>query len=88
MDDRELMQKINVEKESHKFTSIEKEYMQRIHQQNLNRVQNLNKIRRRNRFLGAALSACVVSIYSYTLWAIKQENFLDDFNEPEKVIDV
>ncbi|OXU22931.1 hypothetical protein TSAR_006658 [Trichomalopsis sarcophagae] len=85
MDDGERMPKINVEKESHKLTNIQKEYMQRIHHQNLTRVQKWNQIRRRNRFLGATLSVFVVSIYSYTMWAIKQESFLDDFNEPEKL---
>lgn len=85
MDDGDRMAKINLDKD--KLTNIEKEYMQRVHQKNLDRVQKFTKTRNKNRFLGLGLGVGVVSIYSYTLWAIKQEKFLDDFEEPEKLSD-
>lgn len=85
MANEDHMPKIDVERDGYRLTSLQKEYMQRIHEQNKDRVQKWSKIRRNNRFLGVSLSIGVISIYSYTMWAIKQESFLDDFNEPEKV---
>ncbi|XP_023247231.1 cytochrome c oxidase assembly factor 3, mitochondrial [Copidosoma floridanum] len=66
---------------------IEKEYIQRVQQQNWDRVKKWSRIRYKNRYLGTALGVGVFSIYLYSMWAIKQESFLDDFNEPEKVIE-
>ena len=85
MDDGERMPKVNIEKESDKLTLVEKEYMNRVYKQNLDRVNRWMRIRRKNRILGTALSFGVISIYSYTMWAIQQESFLDDLNEPDKI---
>lgn len=35
-------------------------------------------------FLGALLGLGVFSIYGYSMFAVKQEKFLDDFDEPLK----
>lgn len=35
-------------------------------------------------FLGLALGFSVLSIYGYSMYAVKQEKFLDDFEEPAK----
>lgn len=85
MDDGDRMPKVSLDKEGQKLTNIEKEYMQRLQRQNIERIQKLNLTRRKNRIVGTVLGLGVISIYSYTIWAIKQESFLDDFNEPEKV---
>lgn len=61
-------------------------YMKLIEQENLKRVKKLELIRKRNWITGWSLGLCVLSIYGYTILTIKQERFLDDFNEPEKVI--
>lgn len=87
MDNGSCMPKVNLETDNHKLTNIEKEYMKRVQEQNLARIQRWTKIRRKNRYVGFGLAVGVISIYSYTVWAIKQEKFLDDFNQPEKVID-
>lgn len=63
----------------------ELDYMKIIEQKNLERVQKLKQINRRNRFTGLAIGAGVFSIYLYSIFAVKQETFLDDFNEPAKV---
>lgn len=58
-------------------------YMKFIEQKNLERVQNLKIIRRKNWITGSIIGAGVIGIYFYSMFAIKQESFLDDFNEPE-----
>lgn len=63
----------------------ELDYMKLIEQKNLERVQKLQQINRRNRITGLAIGAGVLSIYAYSILAVKQETFLDDFDEPAKV---
>lgn len=83
MDNGENISKMNFK--GHKLSNFEREYIQRVQQQNLERVKRWTKIRYRNRYVGGFLGFSVISIYFYSMWAIKQENFLDDFNEPETV---
>ena len=79
----DFMNKLNLEKD--KLTTVEKEYMKRIADQNLDRVKRFEAIRRKNRWTGLGLGIGVISIYLYSMMSIKQENFLDDFEEPEKI---
>ncbi|KAG7296294.1 hypothetical protein JYU34_021424 [Plutella xylostella] len=65
----------------------ELDYMKIIEQMNAERVKKLQSLTRRNRITGAAIGAGVVSIYLYSIFAVKQETFLDDFNEPVKVVE-
>lgn len=71
--------------EARKLKQVELDFMKLIENKNLLRVQKLQKLRRRNNLLGGAVGISVVSIYLYSMFAIKQEKFLDDFNEPQKV---
>lgn len=64
----------------------ELDYMKIIEQKNLERVKKLELIRKRNRLTGAAIGVSVFSIYLYSMYAVKQETFLDDFNEPAKIL--
>lgn len=61
------------------------EYMKIVEKQNLERVQKLKKLRRTNIITGLAIGAAVLGIYGYTMFSVKQESFLDDFEEPAKV---
>lgn len=72
--------------EGAKPTAAQLSFMKLVEQENLKRVKKLEKIRRSNWITGWTLGFCVLSIYGYTILTIKQERFLDDFNEPEKVI--
>ena len=63
----------------------ELEFMKIIEQKNRERVDKLQAIAKKNRILGATIGAGVVGIYLYSIFAVKQETFLDDFNEPAKV---
>ncbi|XP_018909611.2 cytochrome c oxidase assembly factor 3, mitochondrial [Bemisia tabaci] len=62
-------------------------YMQLLEQQNVERARRIALTRYKNRILGAVLASTVLSIYGYTMFATKQETFLDDFEEPLLVID-
>lgn len=72
--------------EGPKLTAAQLAFMKLTEQENLKRVQKLELIRKRNWITGWTLGACVLSIYGYTILTVKQERFLDDFKEPEKVI--
>lgn len=61
------------------------DYMRIIEQKNRERVKKLELTARRNRMVGLSIGAGVFGIYLYSIFAVKQETFLDDFNEPPKV---
>ncbi|KAK5642312.1 hypothetical protein RI129_008479 [Pyrocoelia pectoralis] len=61
--------------------------MKIIELQNLERVKKLQRLRRNNIISGCLLGAGVISIYAYTILSVKQERFLDDFDEPAKIIE-
>lgn len=62
-----------------------KDYMKLIEKQNLERVQKLRKTRRNNLITAGILGAAVTGIYFYSMLSVKQETFLDDFEEPKKI---
>lgn len=80
------MPKVDLKKDSAKIKNIHFSLMNEIEKQNSERVKRLVKLRRSNRILGCLLGGAVFSIYFYTIYSVKQERFLDDFDEPEKVI--
>lgn len=68
-----------------KLKQSEIDFMKLIEKQNLDRVTKLKKIRRNNLITAFGIGTTVMSIYFYSMFAVKQEKFLDDFNEPETV---
>lgn len=85
MSDGDRMPKIDL-KSSPKLSRTEIDFMKIIEKQNLERVAKLKRMRRNNVLTGCFLGAGVLSIYIYSMWAVQQERFLDDFNEPEKTV--
>lgn len=77
------MPKIDV----NKLKQTDLDFMKYIELQNLERVQKLKRVRRNNIITGCLLGAGVLSIYAYTMFAVRQESFLDDFDEPVKTIE-
>lgn len=82
MSDSDRMPKVDLK--SGKLSQTELDFMRIIEKQNLERVQKLKRLRRNNVLTGSLLGVGVLSIYLYSMWAVQQERFLDDFNEPEK----
>lgn len=77
----ERMQKIQ---DLRKLKRTEVDFIKEIERQNLTRVAKLKQVRRRNIITGSLLGVGVIAIYAYSMYAVKQETFLDDFEEPRK----
>lgn len=82
MSEGDRMPKIDLSK----LKQTELDFIKQIEKQNFERVQKLKKLRRTNVITGSLIGAGVLSIYFYSMWAVKQESFLDDFDEPAKII--
>lgn len=80
------MPKVNLKDSGRKLSQTELDFMKIIEKQNFQRVQKLQRMRRTNIITGCLLGGGVLSIYLYSMFAVQQERFLDDFNEPEKTI--
>lgn len=80
----DFLQKVNI-KADKKLTPTDLINIQRIEEVNKKRVSRLLLVRKRNIFTAFSLAAFVGGVYYYTIRTMKQEEFLDDFNEPEKV---
>jgi len=68
---------------------IDKRLLQQIkfvERQNLLRATRLNRMRKNARYMGFVLGGIVLSIYGYSIYSIKQETFLNDFEEPKVVL--
>lgn len=81
------MPKVNLSRDAPKITVSDLHYMRQVEIANLERVNRLKKVRSNNRLMGSCLTAFALAIYGYTIYAVKQEKFLDDFDEPEKLSD-
>jgi len=83
----EAMQKVDITKDTTKLKSTDIIYMKRIEEQNLQRAKTVQKYRKANNRTAIALGLGVIGIYAYTIYSVKQEKFLDDFEVPEKTIE-
>lgn len=68
-----------------KLDKTQIEFMRLIEKQNLERVEKLKKLRKNNLITASLLGAGVIGIYAYSMLSVKQEKFLDDFEEPKKI---
>lgn len=84
---QEVMPKLDVEKDKHKLRPTDLIYMKRVQEQCFQRAQRVKIWRKKNNITATCLFAVVVGVYTYTIYAVKQEKFLDDLNEPEKIIE-
>lgn len=84
--DGDRMPKVDLSKDSIKLSTSDLHWIKRVEQENIDRVKKLKVIRNRNLIVGGLLGATVLSIYSYTLKAIKQEQYFDDFDLPETTV--
>lgn len=82
MSGSERMPKIDL----NKLKQTDIDFMKYVEQQNLERVRKLQALRRNNIIVGSLLGTAVLGIYAYSIFSVKQENFLDDFDVPETVV--
>lgn len=82
MGDNEQMPKVDLVKDKANISRTTIDYMKIVEKENLRRVRELQKLRQRNVRTGLMLGAGVLGIYLYTIFAVRQEKFLDDFDEP------
>jgi ABC-type anion transport system duplicated permease subunit len=81
--DSDRLKEINLEKDLPKFSKIEQYYFQKIDAQNQKRLEEQRKKKKIGRITGLTLGAIVLGIYFYSMFAVKQETFLDDFELQE-----
>ncbi|XP_072397760.1 cytochrome c oxidase assembly factor 3, mitochondrial [Diabrotica undecimpunctata] len=67
-----------------KIKKTDLDFIKQIEKQNQERVLKLKKLRRTNLLTAGFLTAGIISIYGYSMYAVRQESFLDDFDEPAK----
>ncbi|XP_051172924.1 cytochrome c oxidase assembly factor 3, mitochondrial [Leptopilina boulardi] len=78
------LQKVNI-KTDRKLTPTDLINIKRIEEINRKRVARVKIVQKKNIFTALSLAALAGGIYIYTIKSMKQEEFLDDFNEPEKI---
>lgn len=76
-DKSDVMPKVDFSK-----LKIAQKYAEILERENRERALKLKNLRSKNLIVGGILCASVLSIYSYSILAVKQETFLDDFEEP------
>lgn len=78
MSGNEQMPKIDLSK----LKQADVDFIKYIEKQNRERVRKLQFLRRRNLITVSILGAGILGIYGYSMYAVRQENFLDDFDQP------
>jgi len=79
------MRKVDLVKDKKLLNATTLNWMKFIEKQNLERVDKLKRIRKKNLLTSFLLGAGVLSIYAYTILSVKQETFLDDFEVPKLI---
>ncbi|XP_078048763.1 cytochrome c oxidase assembly factor 3, mitochondrial-like [Augochlora pura] len=81
--DSEIMPKVDFKK----LKNVDLLHLKEAEHINLMRAARHRELRWKTSLLGISLALGVVGIYAYTIKAVKQETFLDDFDEPETIIE-
>ncbi|XP_042873608.1 cytochrome c oxidase assembly factor 3, mitochondrial-like [Penaeus japonicus] len=72
------MPKLDLQKDIPKLSQAQIDYMKIVENQNVQRVQKLALQRRNNIAVGCLLGVGVLGIYTYSIYSVKQEKFLDE----------
>jgi len=81
MDAKNHMPKLDICNDRLKLSQAQLDYMKILEKQNIDRVSKLKRLRRNNLLTGFALLGGVLSIYAYSIVAVKQEKFLDEVDD-------
>jgi len=74
------MPKLNLEQDGQKLSQSQLYYMRLVEQQNMERVMKLAKQRKSNVMTASLLGIGVMAIYTYSIYSVKQEKFLDELD--------
>ncbi|KAG7199180.1 hypothetical protein KM043_018056 [Ampulex compressa] len=85
--DSENMPKLDFKKDAKRLKSTDLILMRRVEEDNIRRATRVKDWRKSNNRFAIPLAFGALGIYLYTMYAIKQETFLDDFEEPEKILE-
>lgn len=79
----DYLKKIDLNTEMKNFSPVQQMYFRKLIERNAIRARREQRARNHFRISGLILFTIVFSVYGYTMLAIKQEKFLDDFDTPE-----
>jgi len=77
------MPSVDMTKEFTKLNEADQHFIKKLETLNVDRAKGVKHLRHRNMYTGIALGALVLGIYSYTILSVKQEKFLDDFDNTQ-----
>jgi cytochrome c oxidase assembly factor 3, animal type len=78
-----FLRKIDLAKDMAKLSPDQKIYIEKLVKKNEERFELQKKLKKHYNITGFILFSIVISIYLYTIFSIKQEKFLEDFDIPE-----
>lgn len=84
------MQQVEVDeaKTKQELGQIQMAFIKKAEQRNRERASRHVFYRRKDWMIGSTCIAIAISIYAYTIFAMKQETFLDDFEMPDPLLEV
>merc|ERR1712106_1031868 len=68
-----------------KLGKVNMDFVRKAEKRNKERAERHRFFRKTDWMIAAFCFSLVISIYTYTIWAVKQEAFLDDFEMPEEI---
>lgn len=85
--DTDLMEKLDLTKDKNKLKYSDLMYMKQAEEAAIQRASIYTRRRNNCAKAGFALAGLAIGIYLYTIYAVRQETFLNDLNEPEIIIE-
>ncbi|XP_014784781.1 cytochrome c oxidase assembly factor 3, mitochondrial [Octopus bimaculoides] len=80
MAENRQMPKVDMQKEFAGLSESQKYFVRKLESINKERAQNIKSLKRRNLMTGFLIGGCVLAIYIYSMTAVRQEKFLDEFD--------
>lgn len=83
----ETMKQVDVDERlvQDKLGTMHMDFVRKAEKKNKERAKMHKFFRRTDWMIAATCFSIVIGIYGYTMYAIKQERFLDDFEMPEEI---
>lgn len=79
----QVVKKPGMDKQLQNITSLQNAYMEKLNKQASEKRENEKRLRKHYRITGTILFTFVISVYIYSMYAVSQEKFLDDFDVPQ-----